>query len=129
MFIVRTARKRVRGFQVPQLRQGRDNKVPELQGEVCLVQVQCLQLRGTVMGKVATVFKIYPDAGKENEVVEGLRKSLKPESIQLEDVAFGIKVVKALFIHEDQEGSTEFEERIRKIHGVNEVEVAEETLI
>lgn len=44
MLIVWEAHERVRGIQVPKLQQGGDNKVPELQGEVCQVQVQRLQL-------------------------------------------------------------------------------------
>lgn len=81
------------------------------------------------MGKVATLFKVYPDQGKEEEVVKQIKDKLKPNSIQLEDIAFGIKIIKAMFIHEDSDGSEKYENSLRQISGVNEVEVAEESLI
>jgi translation elongation factor EF-1beta len=79
------------------------------------------------MGKVATLFKVYADdaeAAKTKIVAE-----LKPTSIQVEEIGFGIKVIKVMFIHEDQEGSTNFEEGLKRIDGVHDVEVAEESLL
>ncbi len=81
------------------------------------------------MGSVATVFKVYIESGKEGDVSKEIREKLKPKNMQVEDVAFGIKVAKVLFVHEDTEGSSSFEERLRKISGVNEVEVDDETLL
>ncbi len=81
------------------------------------------------MAKVATLFKVYPNNGEEEEVRRNVRETLQPKSMQLEDVAFGIKVLKVLFVHEDSEGSSAFEEKLRKIKGVNEVEVEEESLL
>ena len=81
------------------------------------------------MGSVATVFKVYIENGKENEVSKAIKETLKPKNMQVEEVAFGIKVAKVLFVHEDTEGSSAFEEKLRKIHGVNEVEVDDETLL
>ena len=82
-----------------------------------------------MMGKVGVLFKIYAEEGKEEEVEKNIASELKPNGIQLDDIGFGIRVIKALFIHEDSEGSGSIEEKLRKISGVREVEVEEETLI
>ncbi|MEM0201301.1 MAG: hypothetical protein QXD23_02750 [Candidatus Micrarchaeaceae archaeon] len=81
------------------------------------------------MGDVATIFKVYTETGKELEVRDKIISDLKPKSIQLEDVAFGIKVIKVMFIHTDEEGSTKFEEKIKSMKNVTEVEVADQTLL
>ena len=81
------------------------------------------------MGRVAVLFKVYVEAGQEEKVGKEIVQNLKPSSIQLEEIAFGIKVIKVLFIHEDSEGSDVYEQKLRKVKGVNEVEVAEESLI
>ncbi len=81
------------------------------------------------MGDVATIFKIYTETGKETEVRDNIIKTLKPKSIQLEDVAFGIKVIKVMFVHTDEEGSTAIEEKLKAVKDVTEVEVADQTLL
>ncbi len=81
------------------------------------------------MGDVAVLFRVYPEEGKADEVKASIIENLHPKSIALEDVAFGIKVIKVLFIHDDKTGSSEFEEKLRNVKGVNEVEVLDETLI
>ncbi len=81
------------------------------------------------MGSVATVFKVYPEPGKEEEAKKEIEEKLKPKGVQVEEVAFGIKVIKVLFVHDDKEGSTELEDKLRQIQGINEVEVEDETLI
>jgi translation elongation factor EF-1beta len=81
------------------------------------------------MGKVATVFKVYLEQGKENEIMKNISATLKPQAMQMEDIAFGIKVLKIMYVHEDTEGSTGYEEKLRKVAGVTEVEVAEESLL
>ncbi len=81
------------------------------------------------MGDVATIFKIYTETGKETEVRDSIIKTLKPKSIQLEDVAFGIKVIKVMFVHTDEEGSTAIEEKLKAVKDVTEVEVADQTLL
>jgi Translation elongation factor EF-1beta len=82
-----------------------------------------------MMGKVGVVFKVYPENGEEEKVSKRIAEALKPNGIQLEDIAFGIKVIKVLFIHEDTEGSSVFEEKLKNIEGVKEVEVEEESLL
>jgi len=81
------------------------------------------------MGKVGVIFKVYPENGEEEKVSKRIVEALKPNGIQLEDIAFGIKVIKVLFIHEDTEGSSVFEEKLKNIEGVKEVEVEEESLL
>ena len=81
------------------------------------------------MGKVGVVFKVYPENGEEEKVSKRIAEELKPNGMQLEDIAFGIKVIKVLFIHEDTEGSSVFEEKLKNIEGVKEVEVEEESLL
>jgi translation elongation factor EF-1beta len=85
---------------------------------------------GTIMGKVATIYKVYADDPNQTERIrDDIVKQMKPQSIQLEDVAFGIKVIKVMFVHEDSDGSASYEDGLRKIAGVNEVEVADESLL
>ncbi len=81
------------------------------------------------MGKVATVFKVYIESGKEAEVSKEIKDKLKPNGFQMEEVAFGIKVLKVMFIHEDEDGSTAYENNLRKIKDVTEVEIDGESLL
>ena len=82
------------------------------------------------MGKAIVLFRVYADSGREEAVKKEIEDTLKPKGIKLEEVAFGIKTIKVMFMHDDKEGSTDKEEAaLRKISGVNEVEVLEETLI
>ncbi|MEM4034980.1 MAG: hypothetical protein QW257_03585 [Candidatus Micrarchaeaceae archaeon] len=81
------------------------------------------------MGDVAVLFRVYPEEGKTEEVKEAIASVLHPNSIAVEDVAFGIKVLKVLFVHDDKTGSSDYEDKLKQIKGVNEVEVLDETLI
>ena len=80
------------------------------------------------MGNVAVLFRVYTREGKEEQVRKEITDKLKPKGSQLEDVAFGIKTIKVLFIHDDSTGSSVIEEQLKKIPGVNEVEIVEESL-
>jgi translation elongation factor EF-1beta len=80
------------------------------------------------MGDVAVLFRVYCQEGKLDDVKKEIVKQ-KPTGMQTEDVAFGIKTIKVMFIHSDKTGSSEFEDALKNIAGVNEVEVVEETLI
>ncbi len=80
------------------------------------------------MGNVATIFKVYMEAGQEASVQEAVKK-FNPKSMQLEEVGFGIKVLKVMFVHTDEEGSTTYEDMLKGVKGVNEVEVQEQTLL
>lgn len=81
------------------------------------------------MANTAVLFRVYAEGGKEADVRKSISEKLHPNSTALEEVAFGIKVIKVLFIHDDKTGSSEFEEKLKQIPGVNEVEVIEESLI
>jgi translation elongation factor EF-1beta len=79
------------------------------------------------MAKVATIYKVY--AENTDKVASDIKAKLSPKSLQAEEIAFGIKVIKVMFVHEDSEGSIVYEEKLRAIPGVSEVEVAEESLL
>ena len=82
------------------------------------------------MAKVGALFKIFTDEGKLDEVMDEIKKELKPQDIRSEELAFGIKVIKVLFVFEDSEvGSSSIEEKLKKVKGVSEVEVEQESLI
>ena len=82
------------------------------------------------MATVAILFKVYAEENSLDSVVSEIRSKLNPAGIQKEDVAFGIKVIKVLFKFDDkQTTSSKIEESLRKIEGVRELEVEEESLI
>ncbi|MCL4373765.1 MAG: hypothetical protein M1360_02690 [Candidatus Marsarchaeota archaeon] len=81
------------------------------------------------MPRVAVVFKIYAKEGELEKVLDSV-KGLGAAGVQAQDVAFGIKVIKALFKFDDsQTSSSKIEESIKALDGVSEVEVDEESLI
>ncbi|ASI13945.1 translation elongation factor aEF-1 subunit beta [Candidatus Mancarchaeum acidiphilum] len=83
------------------------------------------------MAKVGVVYKVYPKQDVDADTLMGKIKSeLSPVSISAEDIAFGIKVIKAFFTYDDSEqGSSTMEEKLNGIDGVAQVEVDEESLI
>lgn len=83
------------------------------------------------MAMVAVVFKVYPKEGDPIEAtVDNIKAQMSPANVLVEDLAFGIKVAKVLFKFDDSSGSSSaLEEQLRKVHGVGEVEVAEESLV
>ena len=85
------------------------------------------------MGTVVAIFRIYP---KEQDQVEKTLSDIKtkmeykPADIRQEEVAFGIKLIRAAFKFEDKEmGSSKIEDALKKLDSVGEVEVEEETLL
>ena len=81
------------------------------------------------MSKVSVIFKIYPD-GDSLDAVAGRIRDMNPKDLKTEELAFGIKVIRTMFIFEDtQTRSSDLEEALKKIKGVSEVEVEQETLI
>lgn len=85
------------------------------------------------MGSVVAIFRIYP---KEQEGLEQAlndiktKMTFKPADIRSEEVAFGIKLIRAAFKFEDKEmGSSKIEDELKKLDSVGEVEVEEETLL
>lgn len=85
------------------------------------------------MASVVTIFRIYPkeqaDIAKAVEDIK-TKMAYKPADIRQEEVAFGIKLIRAAFKFEDKEmGSSKIEEELKKLDSVGEVEVEEETLL
>ncbi|MGC8478378.1 MAG: hypothetical protein ACP5NE_00395 [Candidatus Micrarchaeia archaeon] len=81
------------------------------------------------MSKVGVVFKVYAEEGKLESVAAEVKK-LEPQDMRQEELAFGIKVLKVLFVFDDSKaGSSNIEEKLKGIEGVSEVDVEEETLV
>ena len=88
------------------------------------------------MGDVLTVYKIYPEEIEDSErIVEALKANVPEEfklnSVELEPVAFGLKIVKVSFIFPDKIGGLleKLEEFLKSVPGVNEIEPSSTTLI
>jgi translation elongation factor aEF-1 beta len=88
------------------------------------------------MGEVMLVYKIYPkeieDVEKiQDKIKEGLPEDFKLNTLELEPVAFGLKVVKASFIFPDKVSglSDKLENFLKNIEYVSEIEVTAQTLI
>lgn len=83
------------------------------------------------MGNVAIVFKIMVESQNVdiNMVKNEIERKLYPKEISVQDLAFGIKIIKALFVIPDSSGINELEEKIKEIEGVGEVETESLTLI
>lgn len=78
------------------------------------------------MGVILT-YRVFP---KEVEKIETLRDKIKqkinPEKIEIEPLAFGIKIVKFSKIVEDEEGEAEkIDKMLRSIEEVSEFEIIE----
>jgi len=82
------------------------------------------------MSSVAILFKVYSQDNEPQVVMDNIKKDMNPAGMQVEDVAFGIKVIKVLFKFDDsQTSSSKIEEDLKKVQGVGEIEVMEEGLI
>ncbi|MCL5007920.1 MAG: hypothetical protein M1562_01585 [Candidatus Marsarchaeota archaeon] len=82
------------------------------------------------MSKAAILFRVYPKDGLLNAAVEDIKRNMKPSDIKLEEVGFGIKIIKVLFTYDTAvSGSSEIEERLRGLDNVEEVEVEQDTLL
>jgi translation elongation factor EF-1beta len=82
------------------------------------------------MSRVSVIYKIYPKDDAMEATLKRIKDNLKPVAIQSEEVAFGIKVIKARFVFDNEKtNSSSIEDEIRKTEGVSEIEVEEESLI
>ena len=82
------------------------------------------------MSKVAVLFNVYPEDNMLDKAVENIKKAMNPPGLQVEDIAFGIKVIKVMFKFDDtRTSSSKIEDELRKVQGVGETEVIEEGLI
>ena len=88
-----------------------------------------------MMGQVAVTLNIMPESpvADMEQIKESVKKIHLKEAhikeMKVESMAFGLKVLKVLFIMPDHGGTTYLEEQIKKINGVGEVETGEITLI
>ena len=88
------------------------------------------------MGKAAVSFKVMPlDESKdlvaiEKDLKSDLSKNYVLGNSRIEELAFGIKVLKLIVIMSDEGGLVEdVEQKIRSLQDVGEVEVEEVSLI
>ena len=82
------------------------------------------------MASVVVIFKVYPEDDQLDKAMSGIKSQLNPNQIEQEEIAFGIKLLKVMFKFDDANTtSSSFEEKLKQIEGVKEVEVAEETLL
>ena len=81
-------------------------------------------------GTVGVLFKIYPKEESADVVTKGLKSVPGFVGFSIDEIGFGIKVVKAFFKFEDAKTtSAVIEEQLKKLEGVSEVEVMEESLL
>jgi translation elongation factor EF-1beta len=82
------------------------------------------------MSGVSVIFKIYAQEGKLDSVMKEIAEKLKPKDMKVEELAFGIKAIRAMFLFDNADStSSGIEERLRAIEGVSELEVEEESLL
>jgi translation elongation factor EF-1beta len=82
------------------------------------------------MSNVGILFKIFAEDNKTDELMVRIKETLAPKSMGTEELAFGIKIIKAFFEFDDSKtSSSSLEASIKAIKGVSEVEVLEESLI
>lgn len=83
------------------------------------------------MGDVLSIMRVMP-TGTDVDLkkLSAEIQKMKPNSVAEKPVAFGIKCLEVSFIKPDSSGGTdELEDAIRKMHGVESVEVTGVTLI
>lgn len=89
------------------------------------------------MGQVALTLKVMPQSPEVDleKIKEEIKKveteNIKISDMTVEDIAFGLKAIKVLFVMPDKGGvnPSEIEEKIKSIEGVGEVETESVTLI
>lgn len=81
------------------------------------------------MGKVCTVMKVFPLEGQApEELVESVRKVEGCTNAEVIEYVFGARVIQASFVCEDSAGK-DYEEIVRQLPGVSEVQVEEVGLV
>ena len=79
---------------------------------------------------VGVLFKVYPAENEAEAVAQRIKDEMKPQSIAIDEIGFGIKILKPFFTFDDKTNtSMKIEEQLKKIKGVSEVEVIEESLL
>ena len=82
------------------------------------------------MGKVAITFKVMPKSVETDmqKLREDLGKKIEIQDYHIDEVAFGLKVLRVLVLRDDA-ATDELEKTIRSVEGVSEVEVESSTLV
>ncbi len=83
------------------------------------------------MGQVAVEMKVFVE---DPEYLEEVKKGVQEvvpnvQRIKEEDIGFGIKVLRVVFVMEDEGGINEIEERVNGLEHVNQCEVVEVSLV
>lgn len=75
------------------------------------------------MGSVIAVFRILPDSQEHAESVKAELEALKPERLEEEPLAFGLRAFKFTAVIPDSGGvMDELENKLRVVKNVNSVE-------
>ncbi len=75
------------------------------------------------MGEVICVYRIMPESPEAFESVKNSLEELKPDRLEEEPLAFGLKAIKFTKIIQDAPGALEeLEEKINSIKGIGSVE-------
>lgn len=81
------------------------------------------------MGNVSVKLKVFPeDPGKVEELKASIVKAVSPRGIEIEDIGFGVKLIKVMVVVPDTDGG-KVEEAIKALPGISEVQVEEVTLV
>lgn len=95
----------------------------------CFLSMLFLICAVICMGNVSVVVKVYPeDPSKIDELKARLAEAVNPKDVKVEDVGFGVRLLRVMVIVPDTEGGT-VEERIRALPGVSEVQAEDVTLV
>ena len=83
------------------------------------------------MGSVIVTFRVMPE-GVETDldaIQKAIIKEISPQRMQIIPIAFGINAIQVIKLVEDKEGELDkVTDKIKKIKGVQEVEVVDLTL-
>ena len=75
---------------------------------------------------VAVSMKLFlVDQGKEAETIAELRKIVNITNTKSEEIGFGIKALKILFLMADGDGINEIEEKIAAVPNVSQAQIEE----
>ncbi|MFP4546267.1 MAG: elongation factor 1-beta [Methanomassiliicoccales archaeon] len=88
------------------------------------------------MGKVAAVYNLMPDdpevsiEGIKEGIPQVIPRGVQVSNLEIRPVAFGLKMIEATFMMEDEEANVDkLEESLQQIDGVQTVENVSVTLV
>ncbi len=83
------------------------------------------------MGSVIVTFRVMPESVETDldAIQKAIIKEISPQRMQIMPIAFGINAIQVIKLVEDKEGELDkVTDKIKKIKGVQEVEVVDLTL-